>query len=175
MSILYAVGACVVLFIIVAALLLRSLMQQNRQSVPDPAWIQTFSADRYRPMLRLLAEDDYEFLTAMGTDSSTVRHLRAERRRIFRLYLNNLVRDFGRLHRAARILVLESELERSEVAARLVRIRFDFFLAVCAIRCRLVLHAAGLGAVDVRRLIEALECMRSDVRTLVPVAQPAAV
>jgi hypothetical protein len=175
MSILLAVGACVVFFIILAALLLKSMMQQNRHPVPDPAWIQTFSADRYRPMLRLLAEDDYEFLTAMGTDGSVVKRLRTERRRIFCLYLNNLVRDFGRLHRAARILVLESELERSEVASRLVRIRVDFFLAVFAVRCRLVLHAAGLGAVDVRRLIEALECMRSDVRTLVPVTQPAAI
>jgi hypothetical protein len=173
MSILIAACVVLVLLIIAAGLLLRNLMQQGCQPVPDPAWIQNFSADRYRPMLRLLTEDDYEFLTAMGTDSSVVKRLRSERRRIFRMYLKNLVRDFARLHRAARVLVLESEQERSEVASRLVRIRVDFFLAVFAVRCRLVLHAAGLGPVDVHRLIEALECMRTDIRTLVPVTQPA--
>jgi hypothetical protein len=175
MSLVIAVGAFVVLLLLVTGLLLAGLMRRNREPVPDVVWLQNFSPARYRPMLRLLADDDYEFLTAMGSDPSVVRRLRGERRRIFRLYLKNLIRDFSRLHRAARILVLESEVERSDVAARLVRIRFDFFLAVFAVRCRLVLHAAGIGTVDVRGLITALECIRADFRTLAPAAQPSAV
>jgi hypothetical protein len=175
MSLLIIVGAFVVLLLLVTGLLLAGMVRQTREPVPDAVWLRNFSAARYRPMLRLLADDDYEFLMGMGTDRSVVRRLRSERRRIFRMYLSNLIRDFSRLHHAARILVLESEVERSDVAARLVRIRFDFFLAVFAVRCRLVLHAAGIGTVDVRGLITAIECIRTDFRTLAPVAQTAAV
>jgi len=150
------------------------MIAQSRQPLPDENWLRSFSAARYRPMLRLLSEEDYEFLMAHSKDAAVVKRLRAERRRIFRMYLSNLVRDFYRLHRAARMLILESQEERSDVAERLMRIRVDFIMAVLAVRCRLALHTLGIGTVDVRHLIEALEGMRADFRTLAPVTHNAA-
>jgi hypothetical protein len=154
------------LFLVVAALFRMLLV--DRESLPDAAWLQNFSAARYRPMLRLLAEDDYEFLTALGSDRSVVRRLRSERRRIFRMYLRNLSRDFARLHRAARVLALESE-QGSEVAERLIRMRVQFTVAVMAVQFRLTMHALGIGTVDVRNLIQALEGMGANFRSLTPV------
>jgi hypothetical protein len=169
------IAVLILVAVLTIGLLLKSLMRQSREPVPDEAWLRNFSAARYRPMLRLLAEDDYEFLMAASNDKAAVRRLRAERRQIFRMYLNNLTRDFSRLHLAARIMVLESEQERSEVAERLMRIRFEFFVGVLAVRCRLALHGLGIGTVDVRRLVEAIETMGGDLRTLVPATQSAAI
>jgi hypothetical protein len=174
MPITLLIAVLVLVAVLTIGLLLKSLMRRSDEPLPDEAWLRSFSAARYRPMLRLLAEDDYEFLMAASNDKAAVRRLRTERRQIFRMYLNNLTRDFSRLHLAARILVLESEEERSGVAERLMRIRFDFFVAVFAVRCRLALHALGIGTVDVRGLVEALEQMGGDLRTLVPATQSAA-
>ena len=156
------------------ALLIRNLITRTDGPAPDSAWLQNFTAARYRPMLRLLADDDYEFMIANGADAAVIRRLRAERRRIFRAYLNNLVRDFERIHHAARILVSESEQDQPEVAARLMRVRWEFALAVMAVRTRLALHIVGIGAVDVRRLLGAVESIRLDFGNLQPVRQPMA-
>lgn len=156
------------------ALLLRGLFAQANEPAPDVSWLQNFTAARYRPMLRLLADDDYEFMIASGADPAVIRRLRSERRRIFRAYLNNLVRDFDRIHRAARILVAESEVDQPEVAARLLRIRWEFQFAVMAVRTRLALHTVGIGAVDVRRLLGAVESVRLDFGNLQPQRQPMA-
>ena len=163
-------------FLVVAALaiLIRNLFAGTNEPAPDPAWLETFSAARYRPMLRLLAENDYEFMLANGADPAVVRRLRTERRRIFRTYLKNLVRDFDRVHRAARIALLESEQDQPELAARLIRVRFEFQLAVFAVRARLALHTVGIGAVDVQRLLGAVESVRMDFGSLQPVRQSAA-
>lgn len=155
-------------------LLLRTLFARTNDSAPDVAWLQNFSAARYRPMLRLLADDDYEFMIASGADPAVIRRLRSERRRIFRAYLNNLVRDFDRIHRAARILVADAEQDQPDVAARLFRVRLEFQFAVMAVRTRLALHTLGIGAVDVRRLLGAVESVRLDFGNLQPQRQPMA-
>lgn len=175
MTLLIPISALGFIFVLTVGLLLRTMLQQRREPLPDEAWLRSFSAARYRPMLRLLAEDDYEFLLAVSKDPAVVKRLRAERRRIFRMYLNNLVRDFSRLHRAARVLVLEAEEERSDVAERLIRIRLNFVLAVFAVRCRLALHTVGIGTVDVRALIDSLESMKASFTAAQPMTQGAAI
>ena len=153
------------------ALLVRSLFARTNEPAPDAAWLQNFSSARYRPMLRLLADDDYEFMIASGADPAVIRRLRSERRRIFRAYLNNLVRDFDRIHRAARIMLTESHQDQPELAARLIRVRWEFLLAVFAVRTRLALHVVGIGAVDVRRLLGAVDSVRLDFGNLQPTRQ----
>lgn len=152
----------------VVSLILWRLLAQTREPLPDASWLLKFSVDRYRPMTRLLTESDFAFLAASGADAGAVRRLRAERRRIFRAYLSNLVRDFNRIHRAARIFLLDSEQDSSQAAMRLMRIRVSFELALLRVRGRLVLHALGIGGVDVRRLLDSLDLVRADVRVFAP-------
>jgi hypothetical protein len=123
-------------------------------------------------MLRLLTDDDYEFLVASGGDMASLSRLRSERRKIFRTYLSNLVRDFNRIHRAARIFLLDSERDSADAAARLFRVRLNFEIAVLTVRCRLALHALGIGTVDVRGLIDSLNSVRADLGSFTP-KQPA--
>jgi hypothetical protein len=148
-------------------LLVRRLTAPATVSECDPEWVANFSIATYRPMLRLLDEEDFRFLAAQpGISASTIRELRRERRRVFRAYLRNMVRDFHRLHLAARMTLLYSTEDRSDLAQVLFRQRLTFAWTVLQVEFRLVLHAAGLSPVDVTRLLGALDSMRLNVSAL---------
>src|ERR1044071_6455020 len=80
------------------ALFVRSIAMRGASLPHDRTWLDEFSIDKYRPMLRLLSERDFEYLSMQaGSTPEIARRLRSERRKIFRAYLWNLVRDFNRL------------------------------------------------------------------------------
>jgi hypothetical protein len=148
-------------------LLIRKLAGPSTVAECDPNWFQEFDLAKYKPMARLLTEGDYKFVADQpGFTPKTLRKLRAERRRIFRSYLRSLVRDFQRLHMAARMLLIYSPVDRPDLAAALLRQRITFSLAVLAVEFRLGLHALGVGTVDVRALLGALETMRANIGAL---------
>lgn len=155
---LLAIVGCAFLF------LFRKLIGPSSISECDPAWVLEFSIERYRPMLRLLNEDDYEFLKSQpGYEPKLARQLRAERRRIFRAYLRSLSRDFQRLNLAAKMLVLYSPQDRPDLAAELMKRRLMFSLGVMRAEVCLVFHAAGIGTVDVRPLLGSLDTLRGQI------------
>jgi hypothetical protein len=158
---------------VVLGLLVRSL---SRQSSSDqnatqwsPGWFDEFSASSYRPMMRLLSEDDFRFLSKQpGFTPEIGKRLRKERRRVFRSYLRNLIRDFNRLYSGATILLVYSETDRPDLAASLVRIRANFYYALCLVQFRLFLHAAGFEMIDVTSMLQSLEFLQVQVRSLRP-------
>ena len=157
-------------------LLVRRLTAPGTISECDPEWLANFSTATYRPMQRLLNESDLKYLAAQsGITANTVKQLRRERRRIFRAYLRNLVRDFHRLHLAARMTLLYSSEDRPDLAQTLLRQRAVFTWAVLMVEFRLVLHAAGFGPVDVSSLLGALEDMRLNAGALMPSSQSASI
>jgi hypothetical protein len=124
---------------------------------------------KYRPMARLLHEDDFRYLSAQpGYSPQLGRRLRSQRRRIFRGYLRSLRRDFANISMALRTLILHSAEDRSDLAAALVRQRLLFAAGMLAVEGRLLLHAAGINtvAVDVRGLVESLETMQAQMGQL---------
>jgi hypothetical protein len=171
-----SVAAMPLFFIALAlGLVVWKMTSRTRPADYDPAWLEEFSIAKYRPMLRLLSEDDYEFLASQaGYQGKIASQLRAERRKVFRAYLRNLVRDFHRLHHVAKMMAVYSIQDRPEFATALLKQRIVFSVAVTGVRARLVLHTVGIGAVDVRNLIETLDQMRSNVNTLIPQANSAA-
>ncbi len=123
-----------------------------------------FSLARYEPMGRLLSEEDFLFLAAQpGYRPEIGARLRGERRRIFRRYLRELARDFHRLHAEARRMVANSTAEHSELVGMLLRQQVTFWRGLVAIEVRLALGGVGLGKVDVRGLVEAIEGMRLEL------------
>src|SRR5438034_7659684 len=111
------------------------------------------SLEKYRPMERLLQEDDFRFLAAQpGFSPQLGRRFRTERRRIFRGYLRNLRKDFSRLSSAFRILIVHSVEDRGDLASSLVRLRVMFSLSMLALEGRLLLRTAGVGVVTVSGL-----------------------
>ena len=136
----------------------------------DPDWISNFSVARYRPMMRLLDDTDYKFLEGQpGYSKKFVQRLRSQRRAIFRAYLRNLVRDFHRLHLAARMILIYAPQDRPDLAMTLMKQRLLFSVAILSVEFRLILHGLGLGTVDVRNLIGALDQMRANIGDLAAV------
>ncbi|MFB3827573.1 MAG: hypothetical protein ACE15B_12445 [Bryobacteraceae bacterium] len=155
---------CLGLAIILAALL-RKMMSPDKPASAD--WVERFSVERYRPMERLLDERDFVFLASQpGYEPSMKRRLRAARRKAFRGYLRGLRRDFGRLYGAVNLLLVHAPEDRPELAATLLKQRAMFQWGVMLVEGRLLLHACGIGAVDVRGLLGVLDSMRLEVRQL---------
>lgn len=127
-------------------------------------------AGRYHPMLRLLSEEDFEFVAG---NPRLLRSLRTERRRLFRRYLNCLTRDYGRLLEGIRLVMVQSRVDRPDLAHALAKNRVLFALAICRIEFRLALHALGIGTVDISGVVEAFDRLREHAAALASVPVPA--
>lgn len=108
----------------------------------------------YRPMERLLSEEDFTFVSSQPNISPLMlKRMRAERRRIFREYLRALSVDFSRLTFRLREIMVDSPHSREDLAASILKARVLFSLAVLMVEGRLVLHACGLYRVNVSALV----------------------
>jgi hypothetical protein len=167
-----ATGTFVTLLLLaLAAMLFRAYRSERGGGVNSEGLdSDQFSLARYEPMGKLLAEEDFLFLAAQpGYRPEIGAKLRRERRRILRLYLRELSRDFHHLHAEARRMVAASTADHSELVTVLLRQQLAFWRGMAGIEVRLAL--GGLGTVDVRGLIEAVETMRVALARLsVPVA-----
>ena len=149
-------GTCV---LGVAPVLCRLLRRTTIEDI-TPEWMESFSVERYRPMLGLLSEEDFAFLASQpGFDPSIYKKLRRERLAIFDQYFNRLILDFKKLHATARYLVARSEDDQSDAAVALIRLRWAFILAVLQVNLRFQLCKMGLGTVHAQMLVLKLQQM----------------
>jgi hypothetical protein len=142
---------------------MRSLNSVAQSSCPLP------DAGRYRPMLRLLSAEDLKFA---ARNPALRAKLAARRRELFRGYIRCLTKDYARLLGSIRRLMVESGVDRPDLAKALAKNRFAFALALCRIELHLRLHAVGLSNVDVSGLVEALDGLRATVNVMTPVSVP---
>ena len=77
-------------------------------------------ANRYKPMLRLLSDEDLDFADAQPVLRGRVR---ARRRQIFRGYLRCLTKDYARLLQGVRQIMVESGVDRPDLAKALAKNR----------------------------------------------------
>lgn len=132
-----------------------------------------FSVARYEPMLRLLSEDDLLFLKSQpGYRPDMGKKFTRERRRIFRLYLQELACDFHSLHAHARAVVASLPADHSPLVGMLMRQQVRFWYEMAAVEMRLSLEFLGAGSIRARGLVEALAAMHAEVGR-VAVAAPA--
>jgi hypothetical protein len=168
MSLLLIIG--ITLFLAFAGIswwLARGVWPGSRREPVTPEWLQEISAERYRPMGRLLSEEDYQFVRSHAkADAALWRKLRSERRRIFRVYLRSLQRDFDRVCSVLTAVVAHAPEDRSELNLMLTRQRLAFRLGVLRIHGVLFLHALGLPAtVDARALVGCFDGLRLEMRS----------
>jgi hypothetical protein len=130
-------------------------------------WLENFTVSSYYPMEQLLSREDFTFLSRQpGFDLSLYKKLRRDRLNIFRQYLHRAILDFNRLHTAARMIVPYSTEDPGEIAIRLVRLKWQFSLAVMRAQCSYVLCRIGFQGCAVRTLIEQLDAMSMQVSAL---------
>src|ERR1700737_1163301 len=143
----------VALFAAIFASLIRQLFRRTALDHCTLEWLNEFSLESYRPMERLLNESDYQFLASQpGFHPGIARELRAERRRIFRIYLRSMIRDFNTLMSLAELMMVYSEQDRPDFASAIFRLRRQFYMRIIAVEFRLALGPVAVGAVDAQRL-----------------------
>lgn len=175
MSLVLPIAAVICLMMLVAlASVLKKVAMQDR-SAPAAEWMATLSTARYGPMERLLDEEDFRYLASQpGLDPRVRRALRAQRRSIFRAYLRCLCRDYSRVSMAIKMLMMQSEQDRPDLAEMLLRQRVAFTLGLVRVEFRLALHAVGMGKVEVGALVGAFDALRVQFNQLAVAAAPSA-
>lgn len=142
--------------------------QGQRSEGFDPEWFENFSAFRYLPMRRLLSGTDEAFLQRQKLGGQeTLRQFRAERRQIFRLYLQDLQADFSRLSLGAKHAILNASEDQSEHVNTLVRLEWRFRKLVWRAEVALLIHACGWQPADVSGLVDALQQFEFTLRETV--------
>ena len=169
------VATTMILMLGLAVLFLGFRLGSNNQVLPVTTdWLSELSTDRYRPMLRLLEESDFQFLrTRKGFTPEMARRLRRQRVHAFHGYLRMLEEDFDRVSAVLRLMLARSSHDRPELATLLFQRRLVFAFAVFRTHCRIGLFRLGLSSVDVSILIQLFDGMRQELRTRVPVYSPA--
>lgn len=122
----------------------------------DGAGISPSRAGRYRPMLRLLSEDD---LAPVKSNKKLVRRIRAERASIFRGYVRCLSRDYARVLSGLSLSAVHSATDRPDLAVAILRSRLTFAAALCRLDAMVVLYRFGVCGVDASGLVEALDAL----------------
>lgn len=123
-----------------------------------------FALARYEPMARLLSDEDLLFLEAQpGFRPELGRKFSRERRRIFRLYLQELAQDFHRLHAHARVVVASLPADHSPLVGLLMRQQVRFWYEMLAVEARLSFGMLGAGSIHARRLVEAVAAMHAEI------------
>jgi hypothetical protein len=144
------------------------------RSLPVTAeWIDELSADRYRPMMRLLDSRDVEFLRAQaGFTPRMEAKLRAQRCQIFRGYLRCLDKDFQRVCTALKLVLVQSEHDRPDLSAVLLHNQLLFTAGLLGVHFRIAMYRWGIGTADADPLVRIFNGMAFELRHLVPSTMP---
>jgi hypothetical protein len=131
----------------------------------DLEWFSTFSAFRYLPMRRLLDGTDEAYLQSKRSGNTmSLRAFRAERRHLFRMYLDELRSDFLRLSLGAKQAVLNATDDHSHHVETLLWLEWRFRGTVWRAQAGLLLHACGWSASDASDLIDVLQHFEFSLR-----------
>ena len=93
---------------------------------------------------------------------------RMQRCQLFQEYLRNLDNDFKRICMALKVLMVQSEHDRPDLASVLVRNQMTFAYGMTMVRFQLVCYRYGVGTVEVTGLVKLFDGLRLELRTLVP-------
>jgi hypothetical protein len=165
-------GICLGFGVCLAVCIGRILSDGAVQNV-NADWLLQLSTERYRPMLRLLGEDDVAFLRAQpGFRSPMVARLRAQRCQILRAYLKSLDVDFRGMCAAIKLLMVQSHHDRPDLARALFRYQLSFAAGILLVRMKMIFYRLGLAKVDVASLIVLFDITRVQLRNLAPALEP---
>ena len=132
-----------------------------------------FSLDRYRPMQRLLSEQDMLFLKrSPGYTKQMGKRWKRHQLVLFKMYLRELRLDFYKLHAEARSIVADTGMESSDLVRQLIRQRIQFEYATAKVELQISLAGFGMGAVSARPLLKTVEMMRKQLQTMAPRPMP---
>jgi len=119
------------------------------------AWLQSFSLDAYRPMIRLASDSDRVFLATAGS-ARVVKSYRRKQRGILREYLRVLARDFQKL----------LDIAAASQPMAFFESQLSFIFGVLWIEARMVLEALVPHSIDLEPLLESVETLAASAREI---------
>jgi hypothetical protein len=166
--------AITVFFLLVAAgfvAVFARLISRDRMALSMDELDAIFSPNRYRVVERLLAEADLRTVRSVG-DKRLEKKFRKARVKIFRGYMLQLSEDFNQICKAIKLLMVTSDVDRSELSGIILKQQFQFSLSMISIRVELILYGFGWSGIDTAALTESLDALRIQLQGLVAVAEP---
>jgi hypothetical protein len=164
---LVVAAACILLAAGFVFVFTRLIFSDNIPAFSDDSE-NILSARRYQEMERLL---DVRLSCQQG-DSMV--QLRKDRIRVFRCYIHQLADDFDRICTALKMAMVNSQVDRPDLAGALMRQQFLFTLAIMAVEFRLIQFRFGWSGVSSEMLTESLRLLSAQSRNLAAIAQPEA-
>lgn len=159
----------VVVLIGVSILVHQQIASLKHQPFLPLDWIVDLSADRYRPMCRLLDENDIRFLRSQpGATPALVKRFRRQRCQLFRGYLRSLERDFHLASEALMVLLVRSPCDRRNAIRALMGSRVKFAVGIFRVRCRLLLYRWNVGHESIACLLNLFEGLQLELLALTP-------
>jgi hypothetical protein len=122
------------------------------------------------PLRRLLDPADFDHLRSRGVSETRIRKLRTERRKLFRLCLRSLARDFNTVEHMLKLVMLQSREDHPDLAGKLAALRIRFYRNLATAEGSLLLHACGCDRMPAIDLLQPLEMMQAQLRQLAPAA-----
>jgi hypothetical protein len=168
MGYIIVAAAFFIAFVVVLVKLTRHFASSQHLPVTGK-WIEELSIERYRPMLRLLNQEDLQFLHAQPRSTPQMITLfRIQRCQLFQKYLKHMENDFKRICMALKVLTVQAEHDRPDLVSVLLRSQMMFAYGMIMLQFQLVLYRYGIATVDVTRILKPFDCLRLELRTLVP-------
>jgi hypothetical protein len=85
-----------------------------------------------------------------------------------------MTRDFDRIYKAIKIVLLQSDEDRPDLVLTLVRQRARFLLLVVRLHVQLELYRWDLGSPEVHSLFELFSAMRGELTRHLPMPEASA-
>lgn len=153
----------------VVYLLAKSQLGARRGRLTPLDWAPELSLDRYRPMFRLLEDEDIRFLRSQpGATPALVNRLRRQRYLVFRGYLHSLQGDFQRACEMLTMLAVQSQSDRQDILRSLLVSRLKFRAALMRVHWRLFLYRWNVAQVPVAHLVALFESLQLELLALDP-------
>jgi hypothetical protein len=140
----------------------------SRPRESDAAWLETFSIDGYRPMVRLGSQADIE-VVATRCDGKAAHAYRVRRRAILRGYLGSLAKDFDRLYSIAIERTVHDNHGTGDFSTALFLDGLNFACLIWIIKAQLLTDVLVPCSVDLEPLLNCFEVFAAQTRS---VSQP---
>jgi hypothetical protein len=127
------------------------------------------SPTRYEEMDRFLQERDPS--TSFG-DGSHEAQRRKARVKAFRGYVRQLSEDFHQVSKAVKLMMLESSVDRPDMARILMKQRLVFAYAMVSMEFKLIMYEAGVSGIEEQLLTGSLRALQVHLQSLTALVQP---
>ncbi len=122
----------------------------------DASFLENFSLQTYRPMLRLATQLDRRYLT-MAHGESLSGCYRKIQRDLLREYLRDAAKDFNRLYAIANAKSLQASSDPGDLSMALFEQQMTFIMLIWGIEARLLVDVVVPFALDLDPLMGAIE------------------